>query len=100
MKLVNETLGDLDKRVALPGYDRKSLSHGIVHVGLGNFHRAHQAVYLDDLFGKGLDHDWAITGAGVRAPDAKMRELFESLAAQQLRLGHGTMQAEPVPGGV
>ncbi|APX25351.1 MAG: mannitol dehydrogenase family protein [Rhodobacteraceae bacterium] len=76
MKLVNETLGDLDKRVALPGYDRKSLSHGIVHVGLGNFHRAHQAVYLDDLFGKGLDHDWAITGAGVRAPDAKMRELL------------------------
>ena len=83
MKLVNETLGDLDKRVALPGYDRKSLSHGIVHVGLGNFHRAHQAVYLDDLFGKGLDHDWAITGAGVRAPDAKMRELL--LAQTALR---------------
>ncbi len=62
-----------DARVALPAYDRKSLSHGIVHVGLGNFHRAHQAVYLDDLFAKGLDHDWAITGAGVRAPDARMR---------------------------
>ncbi|MCR8550163.1 mannitol dehydrogenase family protein [Salipiger sp. P9] len=73
MKLVTETLGDLDKRVALPAYDRASLRHGIVHVGLGNFHRAHQAVYLDDLFATGRDHDWAITGAGVRASDARMR---------------------------
>ncbi|MBU2963284.1 mannitol dehydrogenase family protein [Citreicella sp. C3M06] len=71
MSLISE---NTDKRVALPAYDRKGLSHGIVHVGLGNFHRAHQAVYLDDLFAKGLDHDWAITGAGVRAPDARMRE--------------------------
>lgn len=78
MKLVNETLGELDKRVALPAYDRKALSHGIVHVGLGNFHRAHQAVYLDDLFGRGLDHDWALTGAGVRAPDARMRDALRS----------------------
>ncbi|NIY98509.1 mannitol dehydrogenase family protein [Salipiger sp. HF18] len=78
MKLANETLGELDKRVALPAYDRKALSHGIVHVGLGNFHRAHQAVYLDDLFGRGLDHDWALTGAGVRAPDARMRDALRS----------------------
>ena len=46
------------------------LTPGIVHIGLGNFHRAHQAVYLDDLFALGLDHDWAILGAGVRAGDA------------------------------
>ncbi|EIE51971.1 mannitol dehydrogenase domain-containing protein [Citreicella sp. 357] len=70
MTLINDKT---DARVALPAYDRKTLSHGIVHVGLGNFHRAHQAVYLDDLFARGLDHDWAITGAGVRAPDARMR---------------------------
>ena len=58
----------------LPAYDRKSLRPGIVHIGLGNFHRAHMAVYLDDLFAMGLDHDWAILGAGVRAGDARMRE--------------------------
>lgn len=63
----------------LPTYDRRSLSSGIVHIGVGNFHRAHQAVYLDDLFVLGLDHDWAILGAGVRAGDARMRE---ALAAQ------------------
>ena len=79
MKLAMSQLAGLRPDIAVPAYDRAALSHGIVHVGLGNFHRAHQAVYLDDLFNKGLDHDWAITGAGVRAPDAGMRE---KLAAQ------------------
>jgi mannitol 2-dehydrogenase len=65
--------------VTLPGYDRAKLTPGIVHIGLGNFHRAHMAVYLDDLFALGHDHDWAITGAGVRAGDARMRD---ALAAQ------------------
>lgn len=59
--------------VAMPAYDRSRLTPGIVHIGLGNFHRAHMAVYLDDLFAKGLAMDWAILGAGVRAGDAQMR---------------------------
>ncbi|MCE2738897.1 MAG: mannitol dehydrogenase family protein [Rhodobacter sp.] len=58
----------------MPAYDRSRLSPGIVHIGLGNFHRAHQAVYLDDLFSRGLGQDWAILGAGVRPQDARMRE--------------------------
>ena len=61
-------------KLSLPSYDRSRLMPGIVHIGLGNFHRAHMAVYLDDLFGRGEGHDWAIIGAGVRAGDAKMRE--------------------------
>ena len=56
--------------VALPAYDRARLTPGIVHIGLGNFHRAHMAVYLDDLFAMDEGMDWAIIGAGVRAPDA------------------------------
>ena len=60
--------------VEMPAYDRSKLTAGIVHIGLGNFHRAHMAVYLDDLFAKGLAQDWAILGAGVRAGDARMRE--------------------------
>lgn len=59
---------------ALPSYDRSALRPGIVHIGLGNFHRAHMAVYLDDLFALGLDQDWAILGAGVRPGDARMRQ--------------------------
>ncbi len=65
--------------VTQPAYDRNALTPGIVHIGLGNFHRAHMAVYLDDLFALGQDHDWAILGAGVRAGDAAMRD---ALAAQ------------------
>ncbi len=65
-------------QASLPAYDRKSLTPGIVHIGLGNFHRAHMAVYLDDLFALGESHDWAIIGAGVRAPDAKMREALKA----------------------
>ena len=40
-------LGDLGAEVAVPGYDRSAVSAGIVHFGVGGFHRAHQAMYLD-----------------------------------------------------
>lgn len=64
--------------VQLPSYDRSHLTPGIVHIGLGNFHRAHMAVYLDDLFALGESHDWAILGAGVRAPDGAMRAALKA----------------------
>ncbi|MBE7732495.1 mannitol dehydrogenase family protein [Devosia faecipullorum] len=59
---------------AIPNYSRAGLTPGIIHFGVGNFHRAHQAVYLDALFNKGEGHDWAIIGAGTRASDAAMRD--------------------------
>jgi mannitol 2-dehydrogenase len=74
MKLSNATLDKLPETVRLPRYDRADLSAGIVHIGLGNFHRAHQAWYLHRLFDAGLCHDWAILGAGVRPADAAQRE--------------------------
>ena len=74
VRLSNASLNDLPETVGRPTYDRASLTPGIVHVGLGNFHRAHQAWYLHRLLQLGLDHDWAIVGAGVRANDAAQRE--------------------------
>ena len=68
------TMNKASQTMALPRYDRSTLTAGIVHIGLGNFHRAHMAVYLDNLFAMGLAQDWAIIGAGVRAGDAAMRE--------------------------
>jgi mannitol 2-dehydrogenase len=65
------------KTAAVPAYDRSKLSGGILHFGVGNFHRAHQAVYLDDLFNRGRDHDWALVGAGVRDADIAMRATLE-----------------------
>ncbi|MES2435433.1 MAG: mannitol dehydrogenase family protein [Pseudomonadota bacterium] len=67
-------MNDSSQTAALPAYDRSTLTPGIVHIGLGNFHRAHMAVYLDDLFAMGLAQDWAILGAGVREGDARMRD--------------------------
>ena len=72
------TTPDHPSAPALPAYDRARLTPGIVHIGLGNFHRAHQAVYLDDLFALGEGHDWAIIGAGVRPPDAAMRDALKA----------------------
>ena len=74
IELNTAALPDIGDAVARPPYDRAALSPGMVHIGIGNFHRAHQAVYLDRLFAMGLDHDWAITGAGTRPADAAMRD--------------------------
>ncbi|MBU0584343.1 MAG: mannitol dehydrogenase family protein [Alphaproteobacteria bacterium] len=60
-----KTLTNLPETVGRPGYSRDALRPGIVHFGVGNFHRSHQAVYLDDLFNTGEGHDWALVGAGV-----------------------------------
>ncbi|MEM7072316.1 MAG: mannitol dehydrogenase family protein, partial [Pseudomonadota bacterium] len=60
--------------VSTPRYDRGSITPGIVHIGVGNFHRAHQATYLDSLFNAGFDHDWGIIGAGILEKDAQMRK--------------------------
>ncbi len=73
-RLSNATLSNLAKSVRIPTYDRSKLTPGIVHIGLGNFHRAHQAWYLHRLFEEGINQDWAIIGAGVRPYDAAQRE--------------------------
>ena len=74
IELSDATLGDLPTGIERPRYDRKALTPGIVHVGLGNFHRAHQSWYLHRLMQQGEAQDWAIVGAGVRSADAAMRE--------------------------
>ena len=73
-RLSNATLGRVPAGVARPEYDRDLLTPGIVHIGVGNFHRAHQAWYLHRLMQAGQAFDWAIVGAGVRSQDARMRE--------------------------
>src|SRR5258705_3899665 len=77
VKLSSNTLGELPSTVAAPTYRRSDLRAGIVHFGVGNFHRAHQAVYLDDLFNAGSDHDWALIGAGVFEAEKVGRQKLE-----------------------
>ena len=74
VRLSSRILRDLPMEVSRPTYSRDDLAPGIVHIGVGNFHRAHQAWYLHRLMNEGLARDWAIIGAGVRQGDAVMRE--------------------------
>ncbi|GJC99426.1 Mannitol 2-dehydrogenase [Colletotrichum higginsianum IMI 349063] len=71
---------DGDRIVRTPTYSRgDAVKEGIVHVGVGGFHRAHLAVYVDQLMQKHGQRDWAICGVGLRPNDAAMRDV---LAAQ------------------
>ncbi|WP_196259793.1 mannitol dehydrogenase family protein [Pelagibacterium limicola] len=100
-RLSATTLGNLPARIACPRYDRSALTPGIVHFGVGNFHRAHQAIYLDDLFNLGEGHEWAIVGAGVRQADEEIREIlaaqdFMSVIVEQEASGTSARIAAPM----
>jgi len=69
--LTNATLGDHADRISVPSYDRAALTPAIVHIGVGGFHRAHQAVYLDQLAERGITTDWGVIGVALRRPDMK-----------------------------
>lgn len=66
MRLSAANLHLLSAGVERPGYDRAAQSNGIVHFGIGAFHRAHQAWYTDRAMDAG-DRDWAITGVSMRS---------------------------------
>lgn len=74
VELSASSLGRLRGNIHTPSYERQAIRPGLLHIGLGNFHRAHQAVYLDQLLELGRGKDWGICGAGVRSADAHMRQ--------------------------
>jgi mannitol 2-dehydrogenase len=69
--LSNATLQLHSQRIEVPNYDRSTLQRGVVHIGAGNFHRAHQAVYFDDLASSGISTQWGVTGVSLHSRDAK-----------------------------
>ena len=72
-RALNEvTLRELPGGVKVPAYDRRNLVPSIIHIGVGGFHRAHQAVYLDDL--AGIGGKWGERGVGVLAQDRTMAD--------------------------
>jgi mannitol 2-dehydrogenase len=74
MKLTKSTLAQLS--IDKPTYDRDEIGIGIVHFGVGGFHRAHQAMYVDRLLEMGLAKDWGICGVGVLPADRKMADVM------------------------
>src|SRR5689334_5194121 len=74
MKLTKSTLAQLS--IDKPTYDRDEIGIGIVHFGVGGFHRAHQAMYVDRLLEMGLADQWGICGVGVMPADRKMADVM------------------------
>ncbi len=74
LTLTQANLAAFASQVAIPTYDRKRLAPAIVHIGVGGFHRAHQAVYLDDLAVQGITFDWGERGVGLLPADKRMAE--------------------------
>ena len=68
LPLTDANLGNLPSTVSVPTYDRTALRPGVVHIGVGGFHRAHQAVYFDELARRGLADDWGLIGVGLHRP--------------------------------
>ncbi|MCC7113337.1 MAG: mannitol dehydrogenase family protein, partial [Burkholderiales bacterium] len=90
VRLSDATLASLPADVARPAYDRARATVGVVHLGVGNFHRAHQAVAFDDLLGAG-DPRWGVCGVSLVRP--AMRDALapqHGLYALLVRDGAGT----------
>ncbi|MDQ1658345.1 MAG: mannitol 2-dehydrogenase [Cryptosporangiaceae bacterium] len=76
IELRTQTVPEIGARVPVPGYDRSAVTSGIVHIGVGGFHRAHQAMYLDRLMSDGKALDWGITGVGVMPFDRRIADVL------------------------
>jgi mannitol 2-dehydrogenase len=74
IKLNQSNLGLIASSVQVPTYDRQGIQQSIVHIGVGGFHRAHQAVYLDDLLRQPGHSEWGICGVGLLRQDSRMRD--------------------------
>ena len=96
MHLTAASLGSIPSAIQTPTYDRGTHAPGVLHLGLGAFHRAHQAMVFDQLLARG-DTRWGIHGVGMTRPD-----LVNQLRAQDglyaVRVADGQGVRWQVPG--
>ncbi|UTW10540.1 mannitol dehydrogenase family protein [Marinobacterium rhizophilum] len=78
MKLNTATLAQLGATITYPTYPRHALRHGIVHIGVGGFHRAHEAVYTEHFLRLTQDQEWGICGIGLRENDRAMGQVLQN----------------------
>ena len=77
IQLNQENLQEVGKSMPVPNYSRAADKTGIVHVGVGGFHRAHLAYYLHRLKTDGAASEWGICGIGLREADTKLHDIFK-----------------------
>jgi mannitol 2-dehydrogenase len=97
--LTEDTLAQLSADVSLPRYDRRRVTTGIVHIGVGSFHRSHQAMYIDALMNNGAAMNWGICGIGLQPSNARMRDVLaaqDGLYTLVLRHGDGSWDARVI----
>src|SRR5215213_3593503 len=97
MNLNAYTLAQLE--IPKPEYDRAATTVGIVHFGVGGFHRAHQAMYVDRLLGGGAASEWAICGVGILPGDRRMADVMaaqDGLYTLLLEKPDGTREARVI----
>ena len=87
MRLSTATFGQLPVNIARPSYDRTKVKTGVVHLGVGAFHRAHVAAYFDDILK--FDQSWGIIGASLRKPHTR-----DALAPQDFLYMHVARSGE------
>ncbi|MDO6840515.1 mannitol dehydrogenase family protein [Paraglaciecola chathamensis] len=76
--LLNQAnLSSLPDSITVPNYDRSQVTAGIVHIGVGGFHRSHEAFYTDDYMQQSGDLSWGICGVGLREGDRKMQSILQ-----------------------
>src|SRR4030088_203807 len=78
LQLNRANLKSIAGRAQVPPFDTAGLPGSIVHIGVGGFHRAHQAVYLDDLLAQGGPREWGFCGVGLLPHDARMRDVMRA----------------------
>jgi mannitol 2-dehydrogenase len=78
VQLKQENLHRLADEITRPSYDRSKVKAGIVHIGVGGFHRSHQAYYTDALLSDSEASDWGICGVGLRDADRKIGDILKA----------------------
>jgi len=99
IQLNQENLQEVGSRMPVPNYNRSADKIGIVHIGVGGFHRAHQAYYLHQLRQLGEASDWGICGIGLREADAKLHDIFKKqdhLYTLMVKHPDGTIEPEVI----
>ena len=77
IQLNQKNTPEISKEIACPTYNRPAIKTGIVHIGIGGFHRAHQAYYMHQLLSDLDASDWGICGVGIREADRNMYDVLK-----------------------
>lgn len=78
IRLNQQHLPTISSSLSVPKYDRAAIQTGIVHIGVGGFHRSHQAYYIHQLLEKHQAVNWGICGIGLREADRKINDIFKA----------------------